>query len=74
MQFQLSLITEIDVRHVVDKKTKMYFMHAAGTYERNANENSRPYYHVFATDREIFSRANLQLDSHHCKSARPPLL
>ena len=51
---RLSFITEIHVRHVVDKKTKMYFLHEAETYERNANDNSRLFHLVFATDREIF--------------------
>ena len=45
------MITEI---HVVDTKTKMYLMHGVGTYERNANEKSYLYPHVFATDCEIF--------------------
>ena len=46
-----SVITEIHVAHT---KTKMYFMHGVGTYERNSNDKSHLYGHIFVTDREIF--------------------
>lgn len=39
---------------MVDTKTKMYLMHGVGKYERDSNEKSHLYRHVFATDREIF--------------------
>ena len=44
-----SMITET---HVVDTKTKMYFMHGDGKFTIHCNEQSHLYRHVFATDRE----------------------
>lgn len=54
------MISEI---HVVDTKTKMYLMHGVGKYERDSNEKSHLYRHVFATDREIFKAGQISRKS-----------
>lgn len=48
---------------MVDTKTKMYLMHGVGKYERDSNEKSHLYRHVFATDREIFKAGQISRKS-----------